>query len=1048
MRGLIAFAVRRRVTVIMTALAVAAFGFVGYQRLPLELFPDIAYPSITVQTDFPDTAPQEVENLITRPVEEAVGVLRGLQSIHSVSRPGVSEVTLEFAWDSDMDMMSMEVREKLDRLILPEEAEDPIVLRYDPSLDPIMRLALSSSSGLNETRRLADRKIKPDFETIKGVAAAQIKGGLEDEVQIEVDQERLAALGIPLDQVRQVVGVSNVNLPGGALRSEQSQFLIRTMNEFDTVEEIGDLIVSEKQGRAVRLKDVATVRMGVKEREEITRVDGKECVEIAIYKEGDANTVTAAKLVRAKMDEWRDKLPPGYGLTVLFDQSHFIERAIGEVRNAAIIGGILAVIVLFLFLRDPRSTIIIATSIPLSVIATFLVMYRLDISLNIMSLGGLTLGIGMLVDNSIVVLESVFRKKRLGLPLARAAVSGTAEVGPAVVASTLTTVAVFLPIVFVEGIAGQLFKDQAMTVTISLLASLLVAITLIPMLSALGAKLGPLGSAGRHDLAASTGPADTGSDLGGTGPAFTLGWFSRAYDRLLHAAIGRRWVTLAVAFGLFFVSLWAVGRIGTELIPQLSEGEFYFEVNMPEGTSIFATDRVMKQMEADTEGAPGIDTYYSTVGSRLVAGGVSLNTMGEHLGQLNVVMKDRADEVGESATIQYLRERFSVIPDLDVKFGRPSYFSLKTPIELVLFGENLETLRDYSVELANRLSSVRGLVDVRSSLEAGNPELQVVFNRAKLASLGLDMGVLSETLKNRVQGVVPTRFKEEDRQIDVRIRNVETNRSTINDVRNLVLPGPDGQPIRLMSVADVRLDRGPAEIHRLQQQRAAVISANLKGPSLGDAVRSIQAVIDDVPPPAGITTELGGQNREMQVSFASLRFAMALAIFLVYLVMAATFESFLHPFIVLFTIPLALVGVVAGLLVTNTTITVIVLIGTIMLVGIVVNNAIVLIDAINRFRRAGVDKKDAVIRACHVRLRPILMTTLTTILALLPMAIAWGEGAELRSPLAITVAWGLALSTLLTLVVIPSAYMAIPSRVTEETAEDFEMATAGKGAPE
>ncbi len=488
MRSFVALAVRRRVSVIMFALAVAAFGFVGYKRLALELFPNITYPSLTVQTDFPDTAPQEVEYLVTRPVEEAVGVLRGLQTIHSVSRPGVSEVTLEFDWKSDMDMLSMEVREKIDRLLLPEEADDPIVLRYDPSLDPIVRLAISGSDDLVEMRRLAEKKIKPEFETILGVAAAQIKGGLEDEVQINVDQERLAALGIPIDRIQQVVGVSNVNLPGGALRGENSQFLIRTVNEFDSVEEIGELIIYQSDDGLVLLNDVATVQMGTKEREEISRVNGKECIEVALYKEGDANTVTVARLIQERIEEWKEKLPPGYTMTVMFDQSHFIEQAIGEVRNAALIGGLLAILVLFAFLKDLRSTLIIATSIPLSVIATFLVMYRMDISLNIMSLGGLTLGIGMLVDNSIVVLESIFRKKAKGEALVPAAVDGTTEVGPAVVASTLTTVAVFLPIVFVEGIAGQLFKDQAWTVTISLLASLVVAITMIPMLSAIGGK--------------------------------------------------------------------------------------------------------------------------------------------------------------------------------------------------------------------------------------------------------------------------------------------------------------------------------------------------------------------------------------------------------------------------------------------------------------------------------------------------------------------------------------------------------------------------------
>jgi HAE1 family hydrophobic/amphiphilic exporter-1 len=1033
MRKFVALAVRRRVSVLMVALAVVAFGWVGYNRLTLELFPDITYPSLTVQTEFPDTAPQEVENLVTRPVEEAVGVLRGLQSIHSVSRPGVSEVTLEFDWDTDMDMMSMEVREKLDRLILPEDAEDPIVLRFDPSLDPILRLALSGEGELTRMRRLADRQLKQDFETIKGVAAAQVQGGLEEEIQIDVDQERLAALGIPLEAIRQVVGVSNINLPGGALRGEDSQYLIRTINEFNTVEEIGELIVTQAQGAAVRLSDVATVYRGSKERDVITRVNGQEAVEISIYKEGDANTVAVARAMRQRLREWDEKLPAGFQLNVLFDQSHFIQQAIKEVRGAALLGGILAILVLLAFLRDLRSTLIIATSIPLSVIATFMFMYRLDISLNIMSLGGLTLGIGMLVDNSIVVLESIFRKRKLGLPLGQAAVEGTSEVGAAITASTLTTVAVFLPIVFVEGIAGQLFKDQAMTVTISLLASLVVAVTMIPMLSALGGrKAGSVGGFGKGEpvgaAAAAPNPEENATDPS----LMTLGWFSRLYDDLLRGALRRRWLTLASAFGLFFAAIALVGLIGTELIPQLSEGEFYFEVNLPEGTSLAATDRLVRFMEQTAAQEAGIERTYSTIGSRLVTGGMSLNAKAENLGQLNVVMTDRTDQAAESALAERLRRRYVDIPDLEVKLGRPSYFSLKTPIEVVLFGDELESLRIASLELARSLERIPGLVDIRSSLEAGNPEMQVVFDRERLAALGLDMGILSETLRNRVQGVVPTRFKEEDRQIDIRVRNQEPDRQSLDDVRNLVLPGPGGQPIRLSSVADVTLDRGPAEIHRLQQQRAAVITANLDDRSLGSAIGDVEETIRTHPPAAGVTVEIGGQNREMQVSFASLRFALALAIFMVYLVMASTFESFLHPFIVLFTIPLALIGVVAGLLATGTTITVIVLIGTIMLTGIVVNNAIVLIDLINRLRRAGVEKGQAVIQAGHIRLRPILMTTLTTILALLPMAFAWGEGAELRSPLGVTVASGLFLSTLLTLVVIPAAYMVVPSKVAVE----------------
>jgi HAE1 family hydrophobic/amphiphilic exporter-1 len=1032
MRTLFEQAVRRRVTVVMVTLAITAFGLVGYQRLPLELFPNITYPSLTVQTEFPDTAPQEVENLVTRPVEEAVGVLRGLQAIHSVSRPGVSEVTLEFDWGSDMDVLSMEVREKLDRRLLPEEAHEPVVLRFDPALDPIVRLALSGPGELTALRRFAERELKQDLETVKGVAAAQVKGGLEAEVQVAVDQERLAALGIPIERIRTLLGVSNINQPGGALRGEESQYLIRTVNEFDTVDEIADLIVTQQAGASVHLRDVARVWMGSKEREEITRVNGRESVEIAIFKEGDANAVTVSRLLHERLESWQRKLPPGEKLEVLFDQSEFIRQALREVRDSALMGGLLAIVVLFAFLRDVRSTFIIGISIPISIIATFVLMYRMGISLNVMSLGGLTLGVGMLVDNSIVVLESIFRRRKQGLGLARAAVEGANEVGAAVFASTLTTVAVFVPLVFVEGVAGQLFRDQALTVTISLLASLVVALTLAPMLASLGGKTVGVG---------------LDENALGAGHRLTLGPLSRAYDRLVRAALRRPALPIVLAAAAFVLSLGALRLVDTELIPQLTEGEFFLEASLPEGTALAATDRTVQALEAEAAANPNIARHYSTVGSRLVSGGLSLNTKAENLAQLNVTMRERGDDTAEEAAIAGLRRRYDTVPDLQVKLGRPSYFTLKTPIEVAVYGEDLEALRTYSVELAGHLEGVPGLVDVRSSLEAGNPELQIVFDRDRLASLGLDMGQMSETLRQRVQGVVPTRFREEDRQIDVRLRNEEDSRRSFDDVRNLVLPGPGGSPIRLLAVADVRLERGPAEIHRLQQQRAAVITANVKDRGLGAAVRDVETMLARNPAPVGISTEIGGQNREMQVSFRSLRFALLLAIFLVYLVMASTFESFLHPLIILLTIPLALVGVISGLLLTGISINVMVLIGVILLAGIVVNNAIVLVDCVNRLRRGGMPKVEAVVQAGHIRLRPILMTTLTTVLGLVPMALAWGEGAELRQPLAVTVLFGLSMATLLTLVVIPAVYVAVPSTVRVEALTEADgRATTGTGS--
>lgn len=1012
MRSFIALAVRRRVTILMTAVALAAFGIVGYGRLSLDLLPDITYPSLTVQTEFPDTAPGEVENLVTRPVEEAVGVLRGLRSIHSVSRSGLSEVTLEFAWGADVDMLLLDVREKLDRLILPEEAKTPIVLRFDPALDPILRIALSSSGDLMAGRRVADLKLKPAFETIPGVASATIKGGLEEEIQIEVDQERLAALGIPLERIREVVGVSNINLPGGQLKGADTQYLIRTVNEYRDLGEISKLVLSENGASAVRLRDVADVRWGARDREEITRVNGVESIEIAVYKEGDANIVATARAVRSRLSDFEKKLPPGGRLTILFDQSRFIEQSIREVRSAAIVGGLLAVVVLMLFLRSFRATLIIASSIPLSILFTFMAMYRLNISLNIMSLGGLTLGIGMLVDNAIVVLEAIHRKQDEGLGLLRSAIDGASEVAGAVTASTLTTLAVFLPIIFVEGIAGQLFGDMALTVSLSLMASLLVALSLIPMLSAIGKK-------GSEAGAIRTSPGSTGS----------LGAFGAFYEKALKQALRRPWTTLGLATALLVPAIFGIGELRTELIPEISEGEFYFEATLPEGTTVGATDRVLQEMSSVLKGDQAISTSYTTAGSRLVSGGLSMNTKAEHYGQLNVVLSRRNDRKEEEIIAERLRRHFAGIPDLQTKFGKPTYFSLKTPVELVLFSDDLEALDRYGLKLAGKLESVRGLVDLRSSLEEGNPELQIVFDRNRLASLGLDMRTVAETLRDRVLGTVPTRFRQDDRQIDIRIRNREDERNSIEDIRNLVIQRPNGPPLRLLTIAEVREARGPAEIHRLQQQRAAVLSAGLEGRSLGSVVSDIREVLAQLPPPAAVTVELGGQIEEMQVSFTGLRFALILAIFLVYLVMAATFESFIHPFIVLLSVPLALIGVVFGLLITDTQLSVIVFIGVVMLVGIVVNNAIVLIDTVNQLRRSGLDKTEAVLRGARLRLRPILMTTLTTILGLLPMALSIGEGAELRAPLAITVSFGLLFSTLLTLVVIPAFYLIVPSRV-------------------
>lgn len=1038
-RSLVLFAVRRRVTILMVALAVVAFGAVSLSRLSVDLLPDISYPSLTIRTEFPDTAPGEVENLVTRPIEEAVGVMRGLQEIHSVTRSGSSEITLQFEWDSDMDDLSLEVREKLDRVTLPEEADAPIVLRYDPSLDPIMRLALTGSDDLALLRRVAEKDVKEALETRDGIAAAEVKGGVEEEIQVDVDQGKLSAMGISIEELGRVLATSNVNRPGGQLESLESQYLVRTLNEFDTVDEIANLTITPAGRAPVRLSDVADVRRGVKQREEITRVNGRESVEIAIYKEGDANTVSAADAVEEAMPFIRDDLPEGMELIVLFDQARFVRRAVNEVRDALLIGGLLAILVLAFFLRDGRPTLIIAVSIPLSIIATFIFMYRLDVSLNIMSLGGLTLGIGMLVDASIVVLEAIDRRIRAGLPRVRAAVEGASEVGGAVVASVLTTIAVFFPIVFVEGIAGQLFRDQALTVTFSLMASLVVAVTLIPMLSSLGKdgngrKVAT--TAGDGPASASAGASTAVPEVGNTSKA--LGAIASTYERILLSVLNRPRRTVFVCFALFAASMAALPLIGKEFIPTLSEGEFHFEAVLPEGTPLRVMDEMIARMESIANESPEVEMTFATVGSRLVSGGISLKTKDENLGQLNVVLNNRSDDALEERVATALRDRFTRIPNLRAKLGRPSFFSLKTPVELVFYGDDLDELRDYTLRILPQITGVPGVADVRASLEAGNPELAVRFDRDRLASYGLNIDEVSSRLHGRVQGNVVSRFRDADRHIDIRVRNREEDRDSVSDMENLVIAERGGIPVTLAAVADIEPTQGPSEIHRLQQSRAAIITGEVSGRSLGAVVADLEAVVAQNPMPSGVTFTMAGQNREMKESFASLAFAMGLAIFLVYLVMAATFENLVHPFIILFTIPLAAVGVVMGLLVGGFTLNVISLIGTIFLAGVVVNNGIVLVDAINRYRREGVEKIEAVVRAGRVRLRPILMTTLTTVVGLLPLSIGFGEGAELRQPLAVVVSFGLVVSTALTLLVIPAVYALVPSTV-RTRAEDEEL---------
>jgi HAE1 family hydrophobic/amphiphilic exporter-1 len=1111
---------RRPVTVTMITVAGVLFGLVALSRLPLNLLPEISYPTLTIRTEYADSAPAEVEKLITEPLEEAVSVIQGLRNLRSISRPGVSEITLEFAWKTNMDYTALDVREKIDLVDLPEGIEKPVLLRYDPSLDPILRIGLYGEKDLATLRHLADRVLKKDLESLEGVASVRVHGGLEEEIHVEVDEGKLTALQVPMASVTRFLDSQNVNAAGGRLRDREAEYLVRAVNEFADIEDIGQAILYEDGGRQVRLADVASVTRGYKEREVVSRVDAKEAVELAVYKEGHANTVQVARNVKRRLNALADDLPHGVRTKVLSDQSTFIQQSLGEVRSNAIVGGLLAVLVLYLFLRERRPTVVIAVVIPLSILATFFVMLQLHVSLNIMSLGGLALGVGMLVDNAIVVLEAVARHRQRGLPAWEATRAGASEVARAVTASTLTTVAVFLPIVFVEGIAGQIFRDQAITVTSSLLVSLLAALTLIPVLASLGyrrsevadgasAGAGARGGtgAGTADItgARSDGRVVLAADEGSTRsrppavPArtrfrrilsaigrgiavpvlllmralrFLLRWvgrllgllllglslrlarflahwvgrgfglamrplqgaFDRGWDRVagaypvfLAGALRHRWRTLLLVGALTALAASLIPLLGVELVPPFTQGEFTFDLELPQGTPLAGCERRVRFIEEDLVKDQRIARLFSSVGDSPDTGGTVIERR-ENVAQLSIAIRNPGDRRQEEAVIESVRRRLAQDPDIRYTFRRPTYFSFQTPVEVHVYGNDLDQLDAYATRFAAALAKVPGMRDVRSSLKEGNPEVQISFRRERIAALDLDLETVSRALRGKIRGEVATRLKERDRQLDILVRTANAAEIEVDQVAGLVVSQVDGVPIPLSSVADVALGRGPSQITHIGQQRAAVVSADLAGRDLGSAARDIQALLREMPPPASLGVELGGQNREVATSYRSMALAAFLAVFLVYLVMASEFESFLHPLVIMFTVPLGLVGVVYSLILTGTAVSVVVLIGVVMLSGIVVNNAIVLVDFVNQRRAAGMDKIGAIIEGAGARLRPICMTTLTTVLGLVPMALGIGQGAEMRAPMAITVIGGLTMATLLTLVVIPVVYATVDRR--------------------
>ena len=1070
---------RRPVAVTMLFLAVVLLGGISFARLPIDLLPEVSYPRLVVYTSYPDVAPGEVERLVTEVVEATTAAVPDVEKVSSVSRDGVSLVTLRFAWGTDMDFAMLNTRERLDNIrdALPETADRPRILRVDPESEPIMVLSVAGGADLWETKELAETVFRRRLEQLDGVAQAAVTGGLDREIQVDVRPDLLEAYGIDMGQIASALAGANYSAPGGTVLQGRYRYPLRTLGEFQTIEEIRDVVVARQeqtgqQGgestfRLVRLRDVADVVDGFAEREAIARYNGVESVGLLVYKEAGANTVAVADLVEQTLVQLREEFV-GVELDVASSQAGFIADSISNVVQALVFGGILAFLVLFLFLRDPRYPVAIALAIPISVVGTFALMEAAGVSMNIMSLGGLALGVGMLVDNSIVVLENVFRHREGGARAAIAAAVGAEEVQGAITASTLTTISVFGPIVYVEGVAGELFRDLSLAVAFSLLTSLLVALTLLP---ALAAHFGAGGEREEDDRAAAPAPRPAGvwgrskwlaralarlpfRILGGLGlltrdllvfwaggigavlarifgpllRAFDL-WFDRFATRY-HTALGwsldhrgRVMAVAGVALGLSGVI--AIG-LDRDLLPAVDQGAFDVRLELAEGTGLAATTEVAEGVEAAMLEDPGVEAVFSRIGRDVRSYAESEDVSGLNTANFQVRL---APGVATSGVVERLRPLGATIPNGLLTFETGQATALgqvlggtDADVAVRIRGESLELAYDRAELVRERMEGVGALGNVRVGAEKGRPQVQIQIDRGAAARYGIDPRTIADEVNRAMRGDPATQFVDFDRKIDIVVRypnDLRFSLSTLNGIR------VEGVPLReLIDVSEVL---APSEIFREDQGRLVTVYADVVSGGLDQSVALIASALADLPPNRDLRMDVGGENEEMRRSFRDLSFAFGLALILVYMILAAQFESFVHPFTILMAVPLALVGVVIALVLAGEGINTMSLIGIVILVGIVVNDSIVKVDFINRARAQGMACREAILEAGRVRLRPIIMTTVTTVLGLTPMALGIGRGADLRAPLAIAVIGGLIVATMLTLIVVPVVYSLIES---------------------
>ncbi len=1015
--------VKRPVTILMMVLIIITLGGVALSKLQVDLYPEIEVPVAIVSSSYSGVGPEEIETLISKPLEQSLSTVSNIKSVQSISSEGSSIVVLEFNYGVDMDFAALEMREKVDLIkgALPDDASDPLVMKIDPNSFPILQIAFTNGEDLTELQTLIEDKIQNRIERIDGVASVNVTGGYEDEIQIRISQEKLNGYGLSLSSIGSAIASENLNLPGGEVYSGDREILVRTTGEFGSIDEIKDLPITLPGGGTIYLKDIADVQLSNKDVTTINRMNERSSINMSILKESNANTVLVAETVKEEIKKIENEFS-NIKVNTVFDQSEFINKAISNTSKSAVSGAILAIVILYLFLRNIRSTFIIATAIPISVIATFTILYFTGITINLMTLGGLALGVGMLVDNAIVVLENIYRFREEGYSRIEAAKQGASEVGMAVVASTLTTIAVFLPIVFTEGMAANLFKELALTVTFSLVASLLVSVTLVPMLSSKILKVEEKHSKRKFTIFTKI------FDL------FERFFESleKAYKGVLRGAISHRKITILIAFLIFAGSIASMPFIGAEFFPSMDEGSISVNIELPTGSSLDETNSIMSKIEKRIETIKEIDMVNVSVGGE--AGLSLVSNSSSNQGSMEISLVDLANrdrssnEVGDE--IRGLTKDIAGAKiEVSTSSGMGGGAGSSSPISIQIEGDELTELKRISNDFVNIISSVEGTREVKSSYEEGKPEVRISLDRKIASRFGLTASQVANAVRTAISGNTITQYKYQGTEIDVKIMGDEKVKESLFNLENLLISTPLGTSIPLGQVADLEMAKGPVGINRTDQVRTVTVTSAIAGRDLATITSEINGKIQNYSMPNGYEYEFGGEREDMIESFMDLALALALAIVLVYMILASQFESLLHPFLIMFTVPLAVAGGSLGLFITRRTLSVPSIIGAIMLAGIVVNNAIVLVDYVNTLRSQGMETDEAILKAGPTRLRPILMTTLTTVLGLLPLALGIGEGSEAQAPLATVVIFGLVLSTLLTLVFIPVMYIVLDNFV-------------------